>query len=161
MTIPELSLETQQLIDRFLKLAVDELVTYGELTELIGRNVRGSARGLCRTAIHRIQRDYGILIECEAKVGFKRIEGAKAVAAGGVYVPRIHRASRRAIRKLSCVGDMSKLSEAERTKFNATASHLGALQLATTEKVAKKIEAAVSKVNEKLAIEQTLALFGK
>ena len=100
--IPEISIESTLLIDRLKTLEVDEVVTWDELSNLIGRDVRKEAYHNLGTARNRLLRDERMVFECVRKVGVKRLSDDGIVVSAESGLQRIKRASRRSFRKLSC-----------------------------------------------------------
>jgi len=59
-SIPEMSVDTRLLIERLSRVEIGDFVSYKELSEVIGRDVQGAARGNLTTARHRLEVDDAI-----------------------------------------------------------------------------------------------------
>lgn len=156
--IPELSVDSKMLFDRLSKLAIDETVAYDDLTSIIKRDVRKSARGNLQTARRMALSELGIVTEAVATVGIKRLSDSEIVTTRIADIRRIHRTAQRGVKKLGCV-DLSKLNQQELSDFNVKASHLGVLSQISTQHSQKKLEAVVAKTQQKLPLAATLEAF--
>ena len=155
-SLAEMKVETKLVADRLRKLAVDEMVTYDELSEIIATDVRKA--NVIGTARNQLARD-GIHIETVWGQGLARHEGGKVVAAANGDIGKIHRATRRAKKKLTCVGDISKLNSAECVQYNTTLTIACALESMTTNKAQKLVESRVQESQMVLPLAKTLEMF--
>ena len=155
--IPELSLESQLLVDRLLTIEPGLCISYSVLADVIGQPVQtGTGYGRLQTARRILQRDHGIVFEAVIGEGLKRMDDAGCVRVGASYRQRIRRAAKRGLSKLLCA-DPAKLTNDEKTEFHATASHLGVLHHMTGRAVTKQLTATVEKTQERLPVAKTLA----
>jgi hypothetical protein len=122
--VPELSVESRLLIQRLGRMEEDEVITYEELDELTSCRVRGS--NYLDTARRRVLIDKGIVIECVASVGVKRIANANLHELGDAALKRMARLGTRAIRKGQCA-DLAAMSDADRTAHLANMSAIAML----------------------------------
>lgn len=159
-SIPELSLDTRLIYDRLVQAKVDETVGYGELTTLIGRDVRTSARHLLTSAMHRAESQDDMVFACVWGVGVKRLTDREIVGVGDQALSRSRRAARRGARKLSKVRDFSTLSDSEKITHNARLSVLSAIESIASGSAMRKVEKRVSETMQTLPLAKTLALFG-
>jgi len=155
-SIAEISADTRLLYQRLLKLRYDEVVTYDELSRILGRDVRKSSRSNLTSARKMAIQD-GIVTDAVRKVGIKRLTDERTVeCTGTVMRKRIRRACHRSARRLTAVR-FDNLSDNLKQIHNAELSQLGALAEFSKDKVTKRIRSMVgSAENEQLAIAQTL-----
>lgn len=125
--------EAAMIVERLLKCTVGEVVSYKELTRLIGRDVQDKGR----VALLRAQRD---LWRGEAKavfgtvmrVGVKRLSDDEIAKLGPAAIRRIHKLAQRVDEKMACVQDVAKLSADTRTALISGQSFLRAIAQAAT-----------------------------
>lgn len=142
--LPEMSIDTQVLIKRLTQVAVGEVVTYDELSKLIGRDVRNGARGFLNTARHRLKRDDRAIFAIVRKVGVKRLDDFGIVKAGESGMQHIRNQTRRVVQTLGCVADYENLPNDVKRAYNLTTAQAGMLAHITKPSTVKKIEARVS-----------------
>lgn len=154
------SIETRELYDRLSKLAVGEMVTYEELSKLLGvKSVRASAAAALNYARHMAQRDHRIVTDAVWGVGIKRLSDSEAVAASSGTFSRIRRTAKRGIDRTTAV-EFDTLSNEDKIRHNAAVSGLGVLRYLSKPKEIKKLEAAVNASQTgQLPIGRTLELF--
>lgn len=157
--VPAASNDTMILTAILAKLEPDELVENSRLSAAIGRDVRGGAAGVLRTAIRRAMRDHGVVVETVRNTGLRRVVGNELIAAQRCGIDRIRREARRRNEKLSKV-DLTKLDNAQKVSACSLASMFGAFAHMSTSSGVKRIEAAATKADAaQLSIGTTLALF--
>ena len=157
--IPELSIESQLLVDKLQTVKVGDVIPYSALSEVISQPVQtGTGQGRLRTARNIMQREHGSVFEAVKGEGLKRMDSAGCVRVGTSYTQRIRRAAKRGLRKLLCA-NTDELSNTEKTDYNATASHLGVLHHLTGRRATKQLTAAAEKTNQRLPIGKTLEAF--
>lgn len=134
-----------------------DLVTYEELSTLLGRDVREFCLGCVSTARNSLQAE-SIFFDTVANEGYMRLDNEQACKVAVHYVAGIKRKARRGMRHLSHVKYDQLSPEAQREHLTMS-TQLGAVELFASGKAAKKIEGAVSG-STPLAIGETLKLFG-
>jgi hypothetical protein len=149
--------DTLILESRLRETSPGDVVTYDELSTLLGRDVREFCRGCLDTARNTLQAE-SIFFDTIPNEGFKRLDHDEACQAAKDYTTRILRTSRRGLRHLSNV-PYDKLQPETQREHLVLATQLGAVNLFASGKSAKKIEGAVSG-SQPLAIGETLKLFG-
>lgn len=150
------SSDTLILENRLRKTEVGELVTYDELSKLLGRDVRKFCVSYLKTARHTLVGE-SIFFDCVTNEGFKRLSNDEAALAADYYRTRIISTTNRGIRHLKNV-PFDNLSDEAKKKHLTSSAQLGAIQLFSSSKSTKKIEAAVS--NTPMATGELLKLFG-
>lgn len=159
--IAELHVDTQVLERRLAELAIDEVVSYTDLSQLIGRDVQNGARHILNSARNRLLTIHGRVMGCVVNEGIKRLTDVGIVGTGEQAMKHIHRTTRRAGRKLRAVADYDALTKADQSRLNLHRAMFGTLHAATSERKLKKLEAHVGAElapNRKMleAMQQTL-----
>ena len=155
--------ETQQLVDRLKAVVAAEnydLIPYAELSSLIGYDVQRDGYSYLKSAREIVERETGRLVGIVLGEGVKLLTPEEQVAIGPDSLQRLKRATSKSIRRIGRV-QVDRLTDDQRLDYHTTASVLGAVHLFTKPKSVAKIEDAVSKAADKLAIGDTLRLFGK
>lgn len=154
------SVDTSLLVSRLQKLAVNETVTWEELSQTIGRDVRTAGKGFLVSARRRVLLDHGIVLEAIHKVGLKRLDDTGIVKTSDYSRHKIHREAGRALTRIACIENLAGLPNDDKVKVNAARAAFGALHSITTEASQKKIvKAVVSSGGDSLAIGKTLEAF--
>lgn len=156
----ELSVDTRLLYQRLAAAAMGEVVAYDDLNDLIGRDVRRRAYGALASARRKALAEDGIVFDVVPKVGMKRLTDAEIVASTQADVRRLHKASRRAARKVACA-HYEQLPADSRITHNAVLSLFGAVHNITHVKRLKQLEQEVASTNGELPLAKTLAFFSK
>jgi len=159
--IRERSIDTQMLMDRLDKMEVGDVVEYGELTGLIGRDVRPShsAYGNLQSARHALMMEKQKVFDTVPKVGVKRADDVGIVAGGQNDLDGVRRRARKGLRKLACV-KYENLPEAHKRRHDTFATQLGVLHQFSRRSTTKKIGSKVDTTQSKLPLGKTLELFG-
>jgi hypothetical protein len=161
-TIPERAIYTQNIVDMFRKSEPGRVVTYDEMAELIGMEVRPGSDGYryVQSAIHIACRDHKIVMKNVQTVGYRH-ETASTVATSGMseLVGKIKRVVKRAkMEQLSLVDKMDKLTTEQRCKVAATSALLAFQNQILRPKKIDRLEAA-AKASSAIGFKQTLKLF--
>lgn len=158
-SIIEISADTRLLYQRLMKLQPDEVISYKVLSDIIGRDVCGRARGNLGSARRMAERD-GIVTSCVWKEGVKRLTDAENVnSSGAVYRQRIRKAGNRTIRKMATV-DFQNLSAEDKIRHNAEISQIGTIVFCAGEDRTERLKGKVSEsISGQLAIAHTLRAF--
>ncbi len=158
--IPSISIESQELIRRLERAQLGEIVAYDELSQLAMGSVQHEKRFALKTAEEHLLSEKNWVFEAVVNVGVKRLNDVEIVKTGEAAIAKTHRASRRALKKLSCV-DFDKLPKNQQIDHNVRFSILGALDHITKPKQVKQIEAAVIKMDHRLMLQETLDAFDR
>lgn len=159
----EMSIDTRLAFERISRCAPDEIVTYEELSEILGRDAQSSGRHNVDSARRMLLRGEGgtrMAFSAVAGVGIKRMADSELANSGRHFMSRIRGISKRGAQTLAAVGDFDSLPNESKIAHNAALSLLGAIAQASKEKAIQKVESAVESANEKLSFAKTLALFG-
>lgn len=157
--IHEISVDARMVYERLLTTSVGEVVTYDELTKLIGRNTQNSGRPVIATARRKAMNEHRMVFAAVRNIGFKRLNDGEIVETAQHDVDKIRRTSRRAGRRLTTV-DFDALSNDKKIRHNTYLSMFGALASMTTGGTVKAIEKEVTKAHSALPLAKTLEAFG-
>lgn len=157
-TIPEANIDTKTILERLRKAEPGELVTYAELSEIIGRDVRATARGCLTSAMRGALRE-GLVFSSVKNEGVRLLPDDGIAGVGLAAVKHIGRAARRAGKKLACVRDFDAMPNAAKVQHNMGMSVLGAIVHSTSAPSMKRVEATVEKAQTQLPIAKTLDIF--
>lgn len=157
----ETSLDTQMIYDHLAtcKGQPGKTVTYDELTELLGKDVREKARSNLYGALKMVQRDYRLVFENIPKVGFRVMEDRQIPTTWGSTIKHIRRVTTRGIDRLACVEDFNVLTPQEQAAHNTGVCILGAMRLMTEPKKVKQLTAKVAEYQKVLPLSKTLGFF--
>ena len=159
-SIPELSVDAQVLARRLETAKPGEVISYGELSSLIKRDVQREAASCLTSARRVVQREHRAVFAAVIKTGLKRLDSVGIVGSGEAGISKMHRQARRTARILSCA-EYEGLTNSEKIRFNTAASLLGAMELATKPARIKALSAAVESAADKLPTASVLQLFAK
>lgn len=157
-SIPEMSADTRAIVQRLARCKPQDMVTYKELSALVGRNIQNGARYLLSSAIRALLRDR-MVFESVRNEGVKRLADGEIVDTSGTILPRVRRMAKRGIRKLTAVENFNELPNAAKVKHNTAISHLGLLAHLSTEKSAAQIEVKVEEAKQSLSLSKALDAF--
>lgn len=157
-SILERSMETSLLVD-FLSKATG-LVTDEDLTKVCGEDVKTEAASNLQSARRAVLSEKGVWWKRIRGTGYEPSVPGDAPRLGRQSIERIHRESRRSLKRIGGCGDLSKLTNAERIQADATASALSALGQFTQTRTVKRLEAACQQKADKLLLGETLKQFG-
>ena len=156
--IQEKSADTKVIEHRLRNTAEGDIVTYAELSKLLGRDVREYCQSNVQSA-RRALIGESIFFDCVSGEGYKRLNNEEAVAVSDHYRIRARKAARRGLTHLVNV-PFDGLTDESKRKHLAMSAQLGAIELFSSTKSAKRIETAVSETKTTMAIGETLKLFG-
>jgi len=156
-----LSIETKQLLERLMKAEVGELITYKEMTEIVGRDIQKNGSGIMYSARRKALNDCQIVFITIANKGIKRASDEEIANSGASVIHKIRRASHKGKKILHAVNDFSALTNESKIHHNATASFLGAIELMTKPKKIIALEKKVKEESDSINVTKTLELFKK
>lgn len=155
--IQEKSADTLVIENRLRKAEVGEIVTYDDLSTLLGRDVRKFCYGNIQTARKTLMGEQ-VFFDVVAGEGLKRLTMEEACDVSAAYVNRAKSAANRGLRHLQNV-EFKELSDDGKRKHLATSAQLGAVRLFSSSKSAKVIESKVNGSAEPIPLGETLKLF--
>lgn len=156
--ISELSLDAQLIRDRLYKAEVGETVTFAELDELIGRDVRKKAISAMNTARKHALKNRRVVFTSVHGVGIKRMTDVEVVDGAACDVKHIRRSARRAAVKLTTV-DFGTLPNEKKVEHNAQLSVLGVIDQFSSKSALTLTKARVQEASEVLPVGRMLEAF--
>ena len=118
-SIPEISANSRLLYARISKANKGEIITYVELSNIIGIDVQKNGRGFLYTAINMALRENGLVFEAVHNIGMKCLTDEEtAKITGGFTIKKIRRATLKGIRKITSIDDFDELSNDAKIKHN-------------------------------------------
>jgi hypothetical protein len=158
-SIPEMSIDARLLTARLKQLRLDEIVTYMELSAIVGRDVRKDpTRGHLDTARKVVEREDGFVIAAVYGIGLKRLLPPAVIEQQKAVITSVNRKARRAMKKLATV-PVESLDSKGREDFNTVACHMSMVAATTTQNAAKKLRNEVVKSQQQLPLAKTLDAF--
>lgn len=151
------SADTSIVENRLRNTEPGDVVTYDELTTLLGRDVRAFGIGNVATARKTLVGE-SIFFDTIPNEGYKRLDTEEACSASKHYVRRVKSAARRGMVHLQHV-PFDGLSDDGKKVHLTTSAQLGAVALFAGASAEKKIGSNVEP-GKPLAIGATLKLFG-
>jgi hypothetical protein len=152
------SADTLTIENRLRNTEPGDVVSYDDLSTLLGRDVRMYCRGNLGTARKTLV-DESIFFDVLPNAGLKRLNTEEACEAASSYTRRARKTARRGIRHLQHV-QFDELSDDGKRKHLTTSAQLGAMEMFGAGKAAKRIEKRVNGQRDQLPIGETLKLFG-
>jgi len=156
--IGQVTWDTKALADRLAKAKTGELITYEELSGLIGRNVQAIARSNMESARDIVMRDGQIVFGVVRNIGLKRLNAAETVQTGQDSVDHIRRTSKRALRRITSL-EYEALPNEMKIKHNMYASAFGVLAHMMGAPQMRRLEGRVEAAHDRLPLMKTLEAF--
>jgi hypothetical protein len=151
-SIPEASAATLLLVQRLSEATPGQTITYAELSNIAGGDVRKDNRASKRLHSARkiTLREHKRLFGAIPNEGLKCLDDSGKLGAARADVSGIARKAKRAEKKLMSVDNYGALSAEERRRYNATLAQVNLAQMVATENAGKKLVAAESGETQKL-----------
>lgn len=155
----EINVDARVILARLKAAKVGDVITYSELSELVGRDVQKGSRHILEAARRWAKKDrviFGVI----TGQGLKRLDDAGKVRVGSGMMDKIRRTSRRAAQTLAAVENFDALPNEMKIQHNMSLSVFGIIQQATSRKVQDRIAEKVEGVEGGvLAMKKSLELF--
>jgi hypothetical protein len=141
-TIPARSWQSVKIYNRIVQMEPGELLSFDDLSELIGKDVR-AVRWLLQSARNRALRHDGIVTSAVHGTGIRRVTGEGKVNEAGERLKRLRRGARRAalINRSMGAEEWTEMSEGARVRAVAQQAQLAAIEATTARKQVKELEA--------------------
>ena len=123
----EISTEVKAILDLLLKTQIGQTVTYTEISEAIGREIK-AYRWVALRALDIAARDHGILFGNVKGAGYVRLSSDQLASVGHTARHHIARKAKKAQRNLSRASEAQNLSPTVALKVNAEISSLGLIR---------------------------------
>lgn len=130
-TLPSVSVSLETVLNRLIRAAVGEVVTYDELSACYGADIRQKGAGTLQRALRLALSEYNMVFEAVRSVGYKRLKDDEMIDAGKSHIQRARRACRRGKAKLDCVADFEKLTKEQQQEYNLRLSQIGIIDHVT------------------------------
>lgn len=155
----EINVDARVILARLKAAKVGDVITYSELSELVGRDVQKASRHILEAARRWAKKDrviFGVI----TGQGLKRLDDAGKVRVGSGMMDKIRRTSRRAAQTLAAVESFDSLPNEMKIQHNMALSVFGIIQQATSRKVQDRIAEKVEGVEGGvLAMKKSFELF--
>ena len=165
MTLFTSSVETQAEITAlcrlFRELSIGAVLTYGDASRVIGRDVQTVARFSWIRARDIVEKEDGIRFGTVHAQGAKRLTAEDIPAIGAQARRRIRRTARKGAKRLRNLRGVNAIDADVQRRIDAEVSALGAIALVTTEHAARKIETEVRQTGAEIPVGRTFDLFKK
>ena len=116
---------------RLCKMQIGEVITYDQISEVIGRNIRKDGkRGIAYQAMNQLLSEQRFVFGTIRNVGFKRLNADETVESTKDGMTRIRKISRKQVKRLSAVDYGSISTNALKVQHNASISLYGAIAFA-------------------------------
>jgi len=139
-SIPEMSVDTRLLIERLSRVEIGDFVSYKELSEVIGRDVQGAARGNLTTARHRLEVDDAIQFGPVVGKGLTRLDALGVMGGSDGRIRHCNRTMNKEARRLARI-DPETVPKEKRPELHIKAAHVQILGHLSKPKTQKKLEA--------------------
>ena len=157
--IQEKSADTIIVENRLRNTQPGDLVTYNELSTLLGRDVREFCIGYVQTARKTLIGE-SVFFDTVKSEGYLRLDVEQSCKVVSSYITRAKKTAGRGLRHLAHV-EFAKLSDDGKRHHLTSSAQLGAMKLFSSGKAAKRIGTQVTPdMATTLAIGETLKLFG-
>lgn len=148
--------ETKKVQARLESVDIDDIVTWEELSNIVGGNIQ-KTRGCLFTARKNLLNEKQMVFASIRGVGLKRIANADIVKNETMTARKIRKQARNSLKRLSIV-DPNNLKGTEKTDYLVASATIGAISLCTSEKFSNiSSQRAIS--NGSIASKEALKLF--
>jgi hypothetical protein len=158
-TIGQISVDTQIVLKRLLLAMIGDVITYAELTQLIGRDIRNGAYGCLVTARRRALNDERFVFRAIPNIGLKRLNDSEIIDTHQPAIAHIRSTMRKSAKELVSVQNFDSLPNEKKIQHNTALSVFGVLQEFTRPKTIASIESKVSEAQARLPVGRMLELF--
>jgi hypothetical protein len=152
------SVDTSIIEKRLRDAKEGDVVSYDDLSTLLGRDVREHCRGNMSSARNALIEE-SIFFDVIDGVGYKRLTNEESLSSPRSHLKRATNAARRAVKNLSNI-KFDELSESGKKTHLVTSAAAGAVAMFGGAKGLKKIENKINSDPKQLPIGETLKLFG-
>ena len=156
--LPTMALDTNRIIQRFLDAEVGEVITYGELSSLVGYDIQAKRSALTQ-AQNRLLNHHGMVFSCVRSVGMKRITAEENIKSTDAYLRCIRNKSYKKMKELGAIENFNELPTDAQHKHNTAMSLCGLLHNVSTKRSFKKIEGKIVRAGNVLPPLKTMELF--
>jgi hypothetical protein len=159
-TNPEVNIDVRRVEEVLGAAVAGDIIDYGQLSKILGRNVQNGARAIIQRAVKRQLKD-GRLWLCIRKVGYRLAQVSDALPLVEHGRLKVYRTAKREALKLATV-DYDALDRDQRTAVLAAQSMYGAVAAFTKADGLKRIEGKIAESESKaLPLARTIEAFQK
>jgi len=151
------SLETSLIVERLAKCEPGDVVSYEELSTLLGTRVSGVTSQL-QSAKRVVLAEHSLYFDIQRGAGLICAGNDGRIASAKDGIKHIHRAANRKLKILG-TANVAAMTNEEKMQFNTVASHVGVLAGITTARAQNKLAAAVAVSEQCLPLVKTLEAF--
>lgn len=153
----ERSLESKQFYERLSEVNPGQRITYGQLSELMGKKITGGYPHL-QHALKTLERE-GVIFANVRGEGYERLDDVGIVDTFEMERLHIRRKATRVMNRLTSVRDFNSLPNEKKVAHNAAVSGLSAISSMLHPRKMRNLEQAVEKAQHHLSLTKTLAAF--
>lgn len=159
-SIPEISIESNLLYQKLIKMEVNEVIVYSTLSQIAGRNIQTVSRGSLYKAIEKAGKENKMAFHTIRGIGIKRADDIGIIDASGTpALNKIRRISARAVKKLSLINDFKSLPQEKQSEALAYNSIHQMIKHETFQRNILKVINKCQETCEKLPLGKTLEIF--
>lgn len=152
--------DTLTVMEKFKQTPEGEIISYDELSEAIGRDIRKSAYYCVTTARRKLLNEEHMVFAAVRNQGYKRLTDVDKVELGEYWRKRILRASGNGIKAVTSVDNYDALSDDKKVSHNKYATIFVLIRRSAKAATLKKIEIRVRETTKVLPLAKTLEVFG-
>lgn len=156
----EMSPDTRFIRQHLREQPVGTLVTYGQLSTLIGKPVSGGTPAL-QSAVRSLLKTDQIVYAAIRGEGVKRLSDSEIIRASDADIDGLRRRAKKSAAKVSSVQDYSALSQSEKIAHSARLSIFAAVSTMASDAGIKKVEKIATPGAKELALSATMEAFRK
>lgn len=149
--------DVRALIDAVLLLERNEILTYEQMADLIGKPVEGSSSEY-QTAKERLSRDHRVELRTIAKVGAQRLDDGGIVEQLPGDRASIHRRIKRSVRRAANVENYGALSNTQKLEHDRHLAHMGLMRQLQEPAPSRAIDERVQRGLTKLDVERLIEI---
>ena len=145
------SRETEIVFDLLKNIGVRNppLATYQEIEKAAGRKLADGLRSNINTAIKRLRKEAGIVVECDRGIGYRLRPDGELPGTAQKAIERSRRIQRTGLEKLKCA-DRSALSQEQRVEYDVVKSSIELSLLASRPRTIDNVKQMVIRKSNQL-----------
>lgn len=157
-TVGMMSVDAQVLAEALQRVKPGEAISYQELSDAIGRDIRNGAHYVLSSARKYLEREERIVFDVVQAQGLVRLNDEQIALTSMRSIRHVHRTVRRGRQRL-LAADYNSLSKQAQTVHNTNLSVMGVMEHVTKPSQVKKLSAKVESGGKALAFQKTLEAF--
>ncbi len=153
--IGQISIDTRTIANRLELVETGEVVTYVELTKLIGKNVQGEGRSTLESARRFVLREHRRVFGVVLNEGLKRLSNDEIPDTRISAEAHVRRHAKRTIQVL-LAANYDALAPQKQRELTAGITQMRLHELVASEKTAKRLEAEPERKQQQISTEESL-----